>query len=104
MYTTKKIFQCLAVLLMLGFAAGCAGSATQESTGEYIDDSTITAKVKALILKDPDLSALEINVETFKGVVQLGGFVSSRAQSAKAVRLARSVGGVTRVENKMSIK
>ena len=65
------------VLLVIAVIAGCAGSRTQESTGEYFDDSTITAKVKAAILGDPALKVLQINVETFKGVVQLSGFVNS---------------------------
>lgn len=104
MSNVNNILKCFAVLLMLGGAAACAGSETKESTGEYIDDATITTKVKAAILKDSELSALEINVETFKGVVQLGGFVSSQAHASKALRVARSVKGVTRVENKMSVK
>ncbi|MBK7900828.1 MAG: BON domain-containing protein [Azonexus sp.] len=93
---------CLAATLVT--AAGCASTAKQEGTGEYVDDSAITAKVKAAILNDPSLKVAEINVETFKGVVQLSGFVSSQAAANKAVEVARAVGGVKSVKNDMRIK
>lgn len=83
---------------------GCASTATQEGTGEYVDDTVITGKVKAAILNEPTLKVAEINVETFKGVVQLSGFVSSQAAASKAVELARTVRGVTSVKNDMRIK
>jgi hyperosmotically inducible protein len=92
----------LAVTLMS--VAGCASTSKQEGTGEYIDDSVITSKVKAAILNDPALKVAEINVETFKGVVQLSGFVSSQAAANKAVEVARGVGGVKSVRNDMRIK
>jgi hyperosmotically inducible protein len=92
----------MAVTLML--AAGCASTSKQEGTGEYIDDSAITTKVKAAIFNEPTLKVAEINVETFKGVVQLSGFVSSQAAATKAVEVARSVGGVKSVKNDMRIK
>jgi osmotically-inducible protein OsmY len=82
----------------------CSSTRTQESTGEYIDDSVITAKVKAAIIKDDDLKSSEINVETFKGVVQLSGFVSSQSHINKAVSIARDVSGVTSVKNDMRVK
>jgi len=91
------------VILLVSFL-GCAPTAKQEGTGEYIDDSVITIKVKAEILKDDTLKSSEINVETFKGVVQLSGFVSSPADIDKAVEVARSVKGVTSVKNDMSVK
>jgi osmotically-inducible protein OsmY len=84
--------------------AGCASTETQSSTGEYIDDTLITAKVKTAIMNDPDLKVTEINVETFKGVVQLSGFVSSRAQIDRAVVVAREIDGVTSVKNDMRVK
>jgi osmotically-inducible protein OsmY len=84
--------------------SGCASTETQSSTGEYIDDTLITAKVKTAIMNDPDLKVTEINVETFKGVVQLSGFVSSRAQIDRAVVVAREVNGVTSVKNDMRVK
>jgi osmotically-inducible protein OsmY len=93
---------------------GCAASSTregtnpatsrQEGTGEYFDDSVITTKVKAAIFNEASLKSAEINVETFKGVVQLTGFVSSRASIEKAVDVARGVKGVTSVRNDMRVK
>jgi osmotically-inducible protein OsmY len=81
---------------------GCAGTATK--TGEYVDDSVITAKVKAAIFDEPSLKSAEIHVETTKGTVQLSGLVSSRADIDKAVELARGVVGVTSVKNDMRLK
>ncbi len=83
---------------------GCSSTPRQEGTGEYIDDSVITAKVKAAILNDPTLKVAEINVETFKGVVQLSGFVNSQADINKAVEVTRGVRGVTSVKNDMRVK
>ncbi len=94
----------VAGLAALALAAGCASTRTQESLGEYVDDSTITAKVKTAIFNEPDLKATEVNVETFKGVVQLSGFVSSEADRAKAAEVARKVGGVKAVRNDMRLK
>ena len=90
-------------ILLVSFL-GCASTATQEGTGEYIDDSVITAKVKAGIFNDASLKSMEINVETFKGVVQLSGFVNSQADIDRAVELARGVKGVTSVKNDMRVK
>lgn len=93
----------LAVTLLT--AVGCASTTTQEGTGEYVDDVVITGKVKAAILGESSLkSAAEINVETFKGVVQLSGFASSAAAANKAVELARNVAGVRSVKNDIRIK
>ena len=93
-------------ILMLGLASflGCASTAKTEGTGEYIDDSAITAKVKAAVLNEPTLKSAEINVETFKGVVQLSGFVSSQASINKAVEVARGVSGVKSVKNDIRLK
>lgn len=90
--------------LTLLTAAGCASTAKQEGSGEYVDDSVITSKVKAAILNEPGLSSAEINVETFKGVVQLSGFVKSKADITKAVEVAHGVGGVKSVKNDMRLK
>jgi len=79
-------------------------TAKKESTGEYIDDAVITSKIKAAILKDSTLKATEINVETYKGIVQLSGFLKSRADINQAVKLARSVKGVKSVKNDMMVK
>jgi osmotically-inducible protein OsmY len=83
---------------------GCASTATQEGTGEYVDDTVITTKVKAEIFNEPSLKSAEINVETFKGVVQLSGFVNSQEDINRAVRVARSVKGVVSVKNDMRLK
>lgn len=83
---------------------GCASTSTQEGTGEYIDDSVITTKVKAAIFNEPTLKSAEINVETFKAVVQLSGFVSSQTAIYKATELARGVRGVQSVKNDMRVK
>lgn len=90
--------------LTLLTAVGCASTSKQEGTGEYVDDVVITSKVKAAILGEPTLKSAEINVETFKGIVQLSGFVSSTAAANKAVELARMVKGVSSVKNDMRIK
>jgi hyperosmotically inducible protein len=83
---------------------GCASTSKSEGTGEYIDDSVITAKVKAAVLNDTNLKSVEINVETFKGVVQLSGFVNSEADISRAVDVARKVNGVKSVKNDMRLK
>lgn len=85
-------------------AMGCASNTQHSSTGEYIDDTVITTKVKTAIFGDPTLSSAEINVETYKGVVQLSGFVSSQADIDRAVDLTRRVSGVVSVENDMQLK
>ena len=90
--------------IFLAVLAGCSSSAKQEGTGEYFDDAVITTKVKAAIFNDPNLKSSEINVETFKGRVQLGGFVSSQTDINKAVELTRGVSGVTSVQNSMRVK
>ena len=90
--------------ILLASVLGCAGTPTKEGTGEYFDDTVITSKVKASIFNEPSLKSAEINVETFKGVVQLTGFVSSRADINKAAEVARGVKGVTSVRNDMRLK
>jgi hyperosmotically inducible protein len=92
----------LAVLLVT--TVGCASTSKQEGTGEYVDDAVITTKVKAAIFNEPTLKTFEINVETFKGVVQLSGFVSSQASINKAIEVTRQVKGVVSVKNSMRIK
>ena len=91
-------------VILLVSLLGCASTATQEGTGEYVDDTVITAKVKAEIFKDPSLKSSEINVETFKGVVQLSGFLNSQEDINRVVRVARGVEGVVSVKNDMRIK
>jgi len=99
-----RFFSAFFLALTLLTAVGCASTQKHEGTGEYVDDSVITSKVKAAILNEPGLSSAEINVETFKGVVQLSGFVTSRADINKAVEVARGVGGVKSVKNAMRLK
>lgn len=99
-----KLFLASFLALTLLTVTGCASTSTQEGTGEYFDDSIITTKVKAAILNEPTLSSAEINVETFKGVVQLSGFVRSTASIGKAVEVASKVGGVKSVKNSLQLK
>ena len=99
-----RFFSAFFLALALISAAGCASTQKHEGTGEYLDDSVITSKIKAAILQEPTLSSAEINVETFKGEVQLSGFVKSDADIDKAVALARSIGGVKSVKNAMQLK
>ena len=88
-------------LLTLG---GCASSPKHESTGQYIDDSSITTRVKKAIFDEPSLKVAQINVETYKSVVQLSGFVDSPAQIGTAGSVARAVEGVTSVKNDLRVK
>jgi osmotically-inducible protein OsmY len=101
---TTSITRFVIGLLLVALIAGCAGSATKESTGEYIDDSSITASVKAAIYNDPMLKVGQISVESHKGVVQLSGFVDSRQAASRAAELARSVKGVKSVKNSLIVK
>jgi len=99
-----KYLSALFLAIALTSVVGCASTSTREGTGEYVDDSVITTKVKAAILHEPALKVGEINVETFKGVVQLSGFVSSPAAISKAGEVARGVAGVKSVKNDMRVK
>jgi osmotically-inducible protein OsmY len=100
-----NLLQRLLVCLVLAISvAGCAGGKKHESTGEYIDDSAITSKVKASILGDSKLKSLQISVETFKGVVQLSGFVDSNQAVTRAAEVARKVKGVKMVNNSLIAK
>lgn len=99
-----KYLSAFFLALTLVTAVGCSSTPKQEGTGEYIDDSVITTKVKAAILKEPTLKVAEINVETFKGVVQLSGFVAQQSDIGKAAEVARSVGGVKSVKNDLRLK
>jgi osmotically-inducible protein OsmY len=104
MKTAKPMVRTLLVLLVLAVVAGCASTRTQESTGQYVDDSTITAKVKAEILGDSALKVFEIGVETFKGTVQLSGFVNSADIRNRAGVVAGRVSGVRSVKNSLIVK
>lgn len=100
---SKHLPKVLLVTLMLAMSA-CADTAKQQSTSEYMNDSVITTKVKAAVFEEPSLKSAEINVETFKGVVQLSGFVNSETDISKAIAVARSVKGVKSVKNDMHLK
>jgi osmotically-inducible protein OsmY len=103
MFRVKTIPTLLAATVLLA-TLGCASTRHHEGTGEYIDDSVITTKVKAAIFNEPDLKVSEVKVETFKGNVQLSGFVSSGADIKGAVRVASAVKGVKSVTNDMQLK
>ena len=103
MISIKRLFAASIAASML-FALGCASTGRQESTGEYIDDATITTKVKTAIFNEPSLKVAQINVETYKAVVQLSGFVNSSADMSKAASVARSVSGVASVKNDIQLK
>lgn len=101
MKNVMKYMVCITLILAF---AGCAATRTKESTGEYVDDSTITTKVKAELVNDPVTKAREISVETFKGVVQLSGFVNTPEEKDRAGEIARGVKGVADVKNNINIK
>jgi len=94
----------IVAIMLIAVFLGCASTPTRESTGEYIDDSTITTKVKAAIFSDPSQKVFQINVETFKGEVQLSGSVDSDQIVNKAGEVARGVGGVKSVKNDLIVK
>jgi osmotically-inducible protein OsmY len=101
-----KIATALIAALMMTTVVGCASTSTDkhETPGQYIDDAAVTTAVKAAIVKEPSLKVAEINVETYKGVVQLSGFVSSAENIATATTVARSVNGVKSVKNDLRLK
>ena len=93
----------LATSLLVSLAA-CAPTPTREGTGEYVDDSLITSKVKAAFAADPSVKATQVNVETFKGTVQLSGFVESTEARSRATEVAKNVDGVKSVKNELAIR
>jgi osmotically-inducible protein OsmY len=103
MYPIRTFTALLATIFLIA-TLGCASTRTHEGTGQYVDDSVITTKVKSAILSEPGLKVSEINVETFKGVVQLSGFVSSREDIQSAIKVASAVNGVKSVTNGMQLK
>jgi osmotically-inducible protein OsmY len=103
MKITQRLLAVFAAFMVFALA-GCAPTSTREGTGEYIDDTLITSKIKAAFAADPTVKATEVKVETFKGTVQLSGFVESRESAQKAVQIARQVKGVTEVRNNTVIK
>ena len=99
----KYFFTIFAAIVFMSIL-GCASTTKSEGTGEYVDDSVITTKVKAAIFNEPTLKVTEINVETYKGVVQLSGFVRSQFDVNRAEEVARGVKGVKSVKNDMRVK
>jgi osmotically-inducible protein OsmY len=100
----KLVIHLLVLLMLIGTLAACAPAPTHESTGEYVDDSVITTKIKALLANDDFLKSFQIGVETYKGVVQLSGFVDSQKAVDKASQIAWSVKGVKSVKNDLIVK
>jgi osmotically-inducible protein OsmY len=94
----------LVLIMFIAALVACASTAKQSSTGEYVDDSVITTKVKTMLAADDFLKSFQIGVETYKGVVQLSGFVNSQAAVDKAVEIARTVKGVESVKNDLIVK
>lgn len=104
MKIAKNIISAAFIAAIAVTTVGCTSTNKQSSTGEYIDDTVITTKVKAALINDPNVKAREVNVETFKGVVQLSGFVADAADAQRAVSIARGVEGVTSVKNDIRVK
>lgn len=100
----NKYLSAVFLAVALGSAVGCASTPTQKGTGEYIDDAVITTKVKAALVEDPLTKAYQIDVDTYKGVVQLSGFVATQAEANRAGEVARGVQGVTSVKNDIRLK
>ena len=98
------IIRYFAILMLIATFVACASTPKQESTGEYVDDSVITTKVKSLLAEDDFLKSFQIRVETYKGIVQLSGFVNSQKAVDKAVEITKSVKGVKSVKNNLIMK
>jgi len=104
MKKSNIVIRCLVILVLIAALAACATTRTQSSAGEYVDDSVITTKVKTLLATDDFLKSFDIGVETFKGTVQLSGFVNSQKATDRAVEFTRSVNGVVSVKNNLIVK
>ena len=104
MMKISRIVCAATISAMVVFTAGCASTATQESTGQMVDSSVITTNVKAALAGDDLETLLDVEVETFRDVVQLSGFVDSEEEKARAGTIAEGVDGVSRVENNLIVK
>jgi len=100
----NMFIRCFIIMMLIATFVACASTSKQESTGEYVDDSVITTKVKSLLAADDFLKSFEVSVETYKGNVQLSGFVGSQQAVDKAGQITRSVKGVTSVKNDLIVK
>ena len=98
------VVHCLVILMLIATFDACASTRTHESAGDYVDDSVITTKVKSLLAADDFLKSFQIGVETFKGVVQLSGFVNTQKAIDKAIEITKSVKGVKSVKNDLIVK
>jgi len=98
------VIHCLVLLMLIAALVACASTSKREGAGEYVDDSVITTKIKSLLAADDFLKSFEISVETYKGTVQLSGFVDSQKAVDKAGEIARSVKGVKSVKNNLNVK
>jgi hypothetical protein len=98
------VIRCFVVLMLIATLVGCATTSKQESTGQFVDDSVITTKVKTLLAADDFLKSFEISVETYKGIVQLSGFVDSQSAVKKAGQIAKGVEGVKSIKNNLIVK
>jgi len=104
MLKMSSILKFLACLVLITAFMGCSSTRTQSSTGEYVDDSVITAKIKSAYIADDELKSYQIDVETYKGVVQLSGFVDNKSTVTKAGEVARGINGVKGVKNNLIVK
>jgi len=100
----NMLIGCFMLLMLIATLVACASTSKQSGTGEYVDDSVITTKVKTMLAADDFLKSFEISVETYKGIVQLSGFVDSQKAIDKAGEIASGVGGVKSVKNKLEVK
>lgn len=100
----RREYLTLVVVLCAAILAGCAGSQTSQSTGEFVDDAVVTTKVKTALIQDSRVDALDIQIKTFKGVVQLSGFADTTEEKQRAETVARGVEGVRTVANDIRLK
>ena len=102
--TLTALISLVGALAAAGLTAGCASSQNHDSTGQYVDDTGITTRVKAALLRDDNVKSFEISVKTMKGVVQLSGFVDTEDQKAAATRDAMAVAGVKDVKDDLALR
>src|SRR6187549_239603 len=103
MHKSKGFVSAVMFVMTLAMVA-CASTRTQKSTGEVVDDSVTTGKVKAALIADPVTKAHQIDVNTFKGTVQLDGFVDTAASKDRAAQVAKGTKGVAKVQNNLTVK
>jgi len=104
MKTRRRLVGYWVLIMFVAALVACASTAKKESTGEYVDDSVITTKVKSQLAADDFLKSFQIGVESYKGTVQLSGFVNSQQAVDKAVEITRGVKGVQSVKNDLIVK